>query len=220
MSNLQKEVIEYGWKTEEVTVACKRVAKHVIREIKEHAGKRVLDIGCGNGSLCGVLHNAGFDIVGVENDHKGVQLARKIYPPVKFYKYGVQDDPIELLNKEGDKFDVVVSTEVIEHLFAPQLLLQYSKVTLKPEGILILTMPYYGYIKNLLISILNKWDQHHSSLVSYGHIKFFSMKSIKRLLIDNGFAVVKCYGVGRRIPYLWNTMLVVAKPLREVKELR
>lgn len=208
----EKNVSDYGWNTSEISVACLRVSKHVAKEISLHGGKRVLDIGCGNGSLCGVLSKLGLYVVGVENDKAGVNIAKATYPDIRFYKASVQDDVAEILTSENEKFDVVVSTEVIEHLYSPEQLLQFARNIIKENGLLILTMPYYGYAKNLAISLLNKWDQHHSALVTCGHIKFFSKKTITKLVNDNNFSAVSCYGVGRPIPLFWNTMLITAKP--------
>jgi hypothetical protein len=64
------------------------------------------------------------------------------------------------------------------------------------QGYLIITTPYHGYLKNLVISLLNKWDFHFTALRRGGHNKFFSRRTITRLLTDNGFNVVGFSGVG------------------------
>jgi 2-polyprenyl-3-methyl-5-hydroxy-6-metoxy-1,4-benzoquinol methylase len=104
----------------------------------------------------------------------------------------------------------VVSTEVIEHLYSPQLLIQYAHRVLAEKCKLIITTPYHGYLKNLALSLLNKWDFHHTALWEGGHIKFWSKNTLKRLLVDNGFRVKKVNGVGR-IPYLWKSMVIIAE---------
>jgi len=107
-------------------------------------------------------------------------------------------------------FDAVVSTEVIEHLFAPHLLLQFAAGTLKSGGYIVISTPYHGYLKNLALSILDLWDKHHTPLWHGGHIKFWSKKTLSRLLHENGFVVVGFCGTGR-IPYLWKSMILIAK---------
>lgn len=72
-----------------------------------------------------------------------------------------------------------------------------------------MSTPYHGYLKNFMISILNKWDAHHFSLVEGGHIKFFSMRTLRTIIERNGFVVKEIKGVGR-VPYLWGTMVAVA----------
>ncbi|MFK5969531.1 MAG: class I SAM-dependent methyltransferase [Candidatus Marithrix sp.] len=173
--------------------------------------QRVIDVSSGNGKLCSLMRNEGYYVVGVEYDKNGVELSRSKYPEIKFYNYGVQDDPSAILAHE-EKFDVVVSTEVVEHLFSPHLLPIFAKRLLNNGGVLVITTPYHGYIKNLILSIFDKWDTHHTALWHGGHIKFWSRKSLTKLLEKNGFKVIDFSGVGR-IPFLWKSMVVVAKSI-------
>jgi hypothetical protein len=81
---------------------------------------------------------------------------------------------------------------------------------LKPDGYLVLTTPYHGYFKNLVLSILGKWDAHLSPLWEGGHIKFWSRATLTRLLAEANFEVIDFAGVGR-VPYLWKSMVLVAR---------
>ena len=72
-----------------------------------------------------------------------------------------------------------------------------------------MTTPYHGYLKNLAISVIGGWDRHADPLWDGGHIKFFSRRTITRLLNEAGFRVVSFNGVGR-LHYLWKSMVVVA----------
>jgi 2-polyprenyl-3-methyl-5-hydroxy-6-metoxy-1,4-benzoquinol methylase len=179
---------------------------HVIARLK---ARRVLDLGAGNGALCGLLKKEGYSVAGCEYDAKGVEIARATYPEVPFYQYGVQDDPADLLAAEG-KFDLVVSTEVIEHLFSPHHLPIFAARVLQDGGHLVVSTPYHGYLKNLLLSIFNKWDFHHSPLWHGGHIKFWSRQTLSKLLEENGFEVLEFRGVGR-VAYLWKSMVLVCR---------
>ena len=151
----------------------------------------------------------GYDVVGVEYDKNGVDVASKMHPKLTFLNYGVQDDP-DLLIQQVGTFDAVVSTEVIEHLFSPHHLPHYAYRTLNQAGYIILTTPYHGYLKNLALSILGRWDKHHTALWHGGHIKFWSKATLSQLLSENGFKVIGFSGVGR-VPYLWKSMVIVAQ---------
>jgi hypothetical protein len=107
----------------------------------------------------------------VEPDRNGYELARRSYPDIHFYNFGVQDDPRELMSGESP-FDAAMSTEVIEHLFSPHLLPCYARETLAAAGYLIISTPYHGYLKNLALSVFNKWDFHHGPLWHGGHSSF------------------------------------------------
>ena len=70
--------------------------------------------------------------------------------------------------------------------------------------------PYHGYLKNLMLSLFDHWDFHHTVLWEGGHIKFWSRKTLGRLLEQNGFKVLSFQGVGR-MPFIWKSMIIVAQ---------
>lgn len=200
---------DYGWSTTQEPQSCGYVGPYILQALQGLGVHRVLDVGSGNGALCARLAAAGYEVVGVEYDKKGAELARQMCPSIRFYNYGVQDDPAELLAQENG-FDAVVSTEVVEHLYSPHLLPCYARSVLRPGGYLLVTTPYHGYLKNLALSIFGAWDKHHTALWHGGHIKFWSRETLTQLLAANGFRVVGFRGVGR-LAYLWKSMVLVAR---------
>jgi hypothetical protein len=52
-------------------------------------------------------------------------------------------------------------------------------------------------------------DRHHTVLLDGGHIKFFSVKTLSQLMLEEGFTTLKFKFAGR-LPYLWKGMLVSA----------
>jgi 2-polyprenyl-3-methyl-5-hydroxy-6-metoxy-1,4-benzoquinol methylase len=205
----QNIVGNYGWSSAEGPESCGYIAPAVLDLLRQLGARRVLDIGSGNGKLCSELKRAGFDVVGMEYDQQGVRISRQQNPDIHFHNCGVQDDPARLLQTEAP-FDAVVSTEVIEHLFSPHQLPIFAAGVLNEHGYLILSTPYHGYLKNVAIAVLNKWDKHHTPLWHGGHIKFWSKPTLSRLLDENGFDTIDFRGVGR-LPYLWKSMILVAR---------
>jgi len=203
---------DYGWKSTKPPCSCSFVAPCVLKVLKRLDVEKVLDVGCGNGALCGMLQDAGFDVAGTDADRNGCALAREAYPRIAFYEVGVYDPPDPVLGNPPKEFDCVVSTEVVEHLFSPRHLPQFASKVLRPNGYLVLSTPYHGYFKNLALSVLNHWDQHHTVLWEGGHIKFWSTKTLTQLLEQNGFKVTHFYGVGR-FPYLWKSIILVAQKM-------
>jgi len=205
----QNNVLEYGWRDATAPPSMEFIVPAVLRLLQEIRVKRVLDLGSGNGALSAVLQKSGYDVVGVEYDKKGFELSARLYPTIRFYNLGVHNDPKELRELEGE-FDAVISTEVIEHLYSPHLLPQFARGVLASGAHLVLSTPYHGYLKNLALSLLNRWDNHLTPLWHGGHIKFWSRRTLSTLLCENDFDVVRFVGAGR-ISYLWKSMILVAR---------
>lgn len=200
---------DYGWRSEQGPTSCTYIQPAVFDALRRLKPRRVLDLGAGNGALCHALLLEGYDVVGVEPDAEGVRIARQKCPQAEFYQLAVDDGPAQVLADYPQGFDAVVSTEVIEHLYAPRQLAAFAQGVLRDGGHLVLTTPHHGYLKNLAISLVNGWDRHADPLWDGGHIKLFSRKTITRLLEEEGFRVTRFGGVGR-LPPLWKSMLVVA----------
>lgn len=176
--------------------------------LSQYKDSRILDVGCGNGEIASKLICAGFNVYGIDASETGIKIASAKYPG-RFFLQDIATGklPSELSNIE---FDVVISTEVIEHLYDPRSYIAFIKSVLEPKGgVLILSTPYHGYLKNLAMAISNKLDDHFTALWDGGHIKFWSKKTIRILLNEVGFRVIKYVGVGR-IFGLWKSFFCVA----------
>ena len=105
---------------------------------------------------------------------------------------------------------MVITSDVIEHLYRPADLLEAAASLLKPAGHIVVTTPYHGYLKNLALSITGKMDWHFSALDDGGHIKFFSVKTLSELLLRHGFCDLRFSFYGRA-PFLWKNMICLAR---------
>jgi 2-polyprenyl-3-methyl-5-hydroxy-6-metoxy-1,4-benzoquinol methylase len=200
----------YGWKNEAALDSSNYISPKVLKIIKskKNTGK-VLDIGCGNGNLCSMIEKLGFTVIGIDGDSDGIKIAQDNYKNCIFEKLIIGENSNEFSSRHG-KFDIIISTEVIEHLYAPHHLLLLADELLANDGLLIITTPYHGYLKNLIISVFNLWDKHFTPLWHGGHIKFWSYRTISNLLNDNGFYITEFHGVGR-FSFLWKSMVIVCK---------
>jgi 2-polyprenyl-3-methyl-5-hydroxy-6-metoxy-1,4-benzoquinol methylase len=169
------------------------------------AGTRVLDVGCGNGATAGHFLMHGCSVVGIDLSESGISIARQAYPTGRFEVLPADENILQNLNEKP--FDLIVSTEVVEHLYAPRSYMRGCFVALKPGGRFICTTPYHGYLKNLVIALANKWDPHANPLCDGGHIKLWSRSTLSRLLTETGFVNMQFRGAGR-LPWLWMTMVM------------
>ena len=208
MSADTRLVGDYGWSNANEPCSHIYLLPTLVTLCQRLEAKRVLDLGCGNGALSHGLATAGFEVVGCDADAKGVAYARENRKSTaRFEVVSVYDKPQSLGRTD---FDIVIAAEVIEHLFLPRHLPQFARGVLRPGGRLIVTTPYHGYLKNLALSIFDKWDHHHTALWDGGHIKFWSRATLRKLLEGDGFVVEDFMGVGR-VPLLWKSMIMVAR---------
>jgi 2-polyprenyl-3-methyl-5-hydroxy-6-metoxy-1,4-benzoquinol methylase len=103
-------------------------------------------------------------------------------------------------------YQVVTAVEVIEHLYAPRMLVDAAKVYLAPGGRLLLTTPYHGYWKNLAVAVTGKCDKHFNPLWDGGHVKFFSPSTLRKLLEQQGIGDVR-FGFAGRFPGFRKSMV-------------
>lgn len=73
-----------------------------------------------------------------------------------------------------------------------------------------ISTPYHGYLKNVLIALTGRFDRHHDPLWEGGHLKFFSPRTLRRLVERDGFRMVEIHRVGR-IPALAKSMVAVVQ---------
>ncbi|HYW21501.1 MAG TPA: methyltransferase domain-containing protein [Nodularia sp. (in: cyanobacteria)] len=210
MSTTTDEKYEYSYQDGETSHHHAYIIPALMEMISESAPMlenqpkpRILDIGCGNGSLSNLIAKYGYEVVGVEESESGVQLARQDFPNCQFIQGSIYNLPYAEI---GDNFDIVIAAEVIEHLFFPKELVRNAKKCLKPNGRLILTTPYHGYLKNTILAVSGKMDQHFTALWDGGHIKFLSVQTMTNLLQSEGYADIKFKFAGG-FPYVWKSML-------------
>lgn len=168
----------------------------------------MLDVGCGNGYNAARYLEWGFEVVGIDVSLEGIRIAQAAYPQATFVQMEICDDVLERL--DARPFDVVASTEVVEHLYDPHAWARCCFNALLPGGMLLASTPYHGYLKNLSISLFNGWDKHFECLRTGGHIKFFSKRTLGELLHKAGFRDIRFFGAGRGT-WLWKSMLVRAR---------
>jgi 2-polyprenyl-6-hydroxyphenyl methylase / 3-demethylubiquinone-9 3-methyltransferase len=98
-------------------------------------GLRFLDIGCGGGLLCEPMARLGAAVVGVDPAIKNIKTASVHASEMELdidYRHGTAED----LAAAGEKFDVILNMEVIEHVANPAGFVATCVSLMKPNGLM------------------------------------------------------------------------------------
>jgi 2-polyprenyl-3-methyl-5-hydroxy-6-metoxy-1,4-benzoquinol methylase len=206
------EFIEYVYKESGASFSSHTayLTTPILEMLSQDKNKTILDLGCGNGWLVDFLLAKGYNIYGTDVSPSGVAIGKQKHPD----RFFVLDPDAKELPAEFRHlhFDTILSIEVIEHLYDPRSYFKLCKHILaqgKGQGELIVSTPYHGYLKNVVLALSGKMDAHFSVLWDGGHIKFWSEKTLKAIFEEFGFHFQAFRGCGR-FPYLWKSMLLSA----------
>lgn len=185
------------------------VARPLVVQLDRFDARSVLDLGCGNGWLTAALSRCGFDVCGLDISRSGIEIARAAHSDVNFHLADA------LLPPPADwcgRFDAVVAVESVDHVVQPRQLLNHARQMLRPGGLLLVTTPYHGYLKNLGLALSGRFDLRLQALEEHGRLKFFSRRTLTALVQDCGFVDVKVEALGRIAPIARSMLLVARRP--------
>ncbi len=142
-------------------------SKEMLELTSEHAGHRILDVGCGIGVFGKELNKRGFECVGIEWDDA---IAKEAGRSIEAYFMSAEE-----LEFEDDSFDTVIMFEVLEHLRSPEKALQEIKRVTRKN--LILSVPNLG---PLVECVEHNVIMHH--FFETTHFNFFTKSMLERFL--------------------------------------
>jgi 2-polyprenyl-6-hydroxyphenyl methylase / 3-demethylubiquinone-9 3-methyltransferase len=100
------------------------------------AGLRLLDIGCGGGLLCEPMARLGAEVVGADAAARNIPVAR-LHAEQSGLAIDYRHTTAEALAAAGERFDVVLNMEVVEHVADPLEYLRACRELLKPGGLMV-----------------------------------------------------------------------------------
>ena len=105
------------------------------RSAKSMEGLRFLDIGCGGGLLCEPMARLGADVLGADASRTNIEVA-KIHAKQSGLEIDYRDTPAEQLAEQGERFDVVLNMEVVEHVADVEFFMASCAAMVKPGGLM------------------------------------------------------------------------------------
>jgi SAM-dependent methyltransferase len=147
-----------------------------VRQLRQlPRGARVLDAGCGEGTVLWAALQMGFEPHGCDLAEPAVRLARGLIGAET-----VHVGSIDHLPYEPGTFDAVVALEVLEHLPNPRTFLERAASLLKPAGTMLLTMPNRYRVFAVLKRAVGK--PHSSTDYPPHHLTRWSAGALRKLL--------------------------------------
>ena len=150
---------------------------------------KILDLGCSSGLLAERLTGMGHQVVGVDL-YEFPEAAERMSA---FYKADLsQGVPPEV----GTGFDLVLMADVLEHLSEPEVLLEQCMDLLTPEGSVILCVPNIAHWYPRTRAALGMFDYDQRGILDATHLRFFTRRSIRKLVERSGYTVRRMEPVG------------------------
>lgn len=167
-------------------------------------GKKVLDVGCGDGTLGIKLIEQNNTVYGCDIAEASLASAQKGGLITKFVDLEKEELPYP-----KNSFDYVILGDVIEHMMDTDELLQKCYKVLKPGGHIIITTPNLASLarRAMLLLGISPYVEYSlfldtNGLPSVGHIRYFTVSTLERLLKANKFKSIKIKADGLKLPFL------------------
>ncbi len=162
----------------------------VILDLLEGASpSRVLDVGCSGGLLGQLLRERGHHVTGVDF----LELPGVRDRVDSFHRADLEQG---LPEEVGTGYDLAVAADVLEHLRGSESLLREMGSRLGEGGRIIISVPNFGHWYPRLRTVLGIFDYDQRGILDKTHVRFFTRRSLLRMIRKNGFRVVRLETTG------------------------
>jgi len=150
---------------------------------------RILDLGCSSGLLAERLRQLGHHVTGVDvNEFEGITDRTD-----HFVKADLNDG---IPSEAGSGFDIVLAADVLEHVMNPAALLGQIREVLAPSGTAVLCVPNIAHWYPRVRSTLGLFDYDQRGILDSTHLRFFTRRSLMKLVERRGFGIRRIEPVG------------------------
>src|SRR5262245_58844798 len=148
-------------------------------------GSRVLDVGCGTGSVSRIIADSrNAQIIGIEPNSDRAAAARA--RGLEVHQAPFTPDVLQGLAR----FDVVMFADVLEHVAEPNTFLQLAKRALLPGGRVVASVPNVAHWSVRIDLLRGRFEYQPFGIRDSTHLRWFTAESVKRLFESSSLRVV------------------------------
>jgi 2-polyprenyl-3-methyl-5-hydroxy-6-metoxy-1,4-benzoquinol methylase len=156
----------------------------VLDLVDTYPASRVLDVGCSGGLLGELLRDRGHHVTGVDQiEIPGVEK--------RVDEFVQADLESGLTDEVGSGYDLAIAADVLEHLRNSDQLLREMGGRLNEGGRIIISVPNFGHWYPRLRTALGIFDYDQRGILDKTHVRFFTRRSLLRMIKKNGFKVLR-----------------------------
>lgn len=176
--------------TTKINAYYSHIRKDILPYIPVIKSARFLDIGCSGGNTLCYLKESKIIEEAVGVDFMDIPGSNQSNPLID--RFIVADVQQQGLNLPVNHFDILLCADVLEHLQDPWSSLDYLKSFLKPNGLIIISIPNIREFRAMW-KIFGRGDFAYSpsGILDKTHLRFFCKKNIRHLVTGGGFIIEK-----------------------------
>ena len=150
---------------------------------------KILDLGCSSGVLAERLRGMGHRVTGVD----AFQLPGVTERTDAFFKLDLNEGiPPEV----GTDFDIVLAADVMEHLVNPAQFVKAIRNVIAPGGTAIFCVPNVAHWYPRFRATVGRFDYDQRGILDATHLRFFTRRSVQKLIERQGYVVRRIEPVG------------------------
>jgi 2-polyprenyl-3-methyl-5-hydroxy-6-metoxy-1,4-benzoquinol methylase len=183
-----------------------KTLNEVVKSYKKNV--HILDVGCGTGAIDLYLANLGFKVTGFDISKKAIDIANKNSNLNNFKKFpSFYTKDIQSAIPKKDKYEIIICSEVLEHIKNDSNVIKKLKTSLKKGGSLIITVPS----SNAPLYRLGKLSEFDKEV---GHLRRYLISDLRSILTKEKLKIVKVRkteGLARNLLYTNNKINFIIK---------
>jgi len=174
------------------------VSTHALQFRMVPEGARVLDVGCHTGILGEALRSKKHcSVTGLDHDPQALAVAQRRLDDVVGADLEATDWQKSLAHRE---FDCILFGDVIEHTREPLKILREAREFLSPIGCIMVSLPNVANLRVRLELLRGRFEYADSGILDKSHLRFFTLKSARRLVEQAGYRILRETYSGYSLP--------------------